>query len=103
MQIAILGFITVIGWFIYAYAIHSGWGWFITPEFGVAAPAPAVCLGIYMIIGLCTSYVPRVDVKMVLSETKKESLLTLVHGGINSIVMPLVVWLWMYLVYCYAY
>jgi len=93
------------GWVIIAHVLHSGWGWFITPKWDVSAPAPAVCLGIYMMIGLCTTAgLSRSDSTIMRSESDEDGFKSsLVQGITNSICIPLVAWAVMYGVYCYAY
>ncbi len=94
-----------IGFFIYAGVIHKGWGWFITTEFGIAAPSMAVCFGLFVLINLVTGNgMTYADVSTVMNDDDdKSSIITILTAVWNSLGRPILALVILWAAYCIAY
>lgn len=97
--------ISVAGYCLVGIVIHDGWGWFITPEFGIKAPSYAVCVGFWALVRIfCLDGASRADVHAINSESDAEKCeYVLALSLTNSILFPLFYWGLMWVLYCIAY
>jgi hypothetical protein len=58
--VAAVGVVTAVFAALDAFAIHTIWGWFVTPAWGIAAPSLMAAWGLAIIVHLL---IPAADVK----------------------------------------
>ena len=93
----------IAGVILYAAILQDSWGWFITPEFGIAAPAFWVCAGIAYMFRVFTKRASRNEVESLLEGSDSSDYLTFVTVFFNQIFSPLFNWFVLWIIYCIAY